>query len=198
MASVDGAGVFTAAELLALHPAELAELIAAVAAELDAGRGGFLGSPRPDDWPAVAAAALGLDVAIPEHRAAVDAALWCQVRPDTPDSPSSEGVRSDLTPNEPAPQPPPGGQHEPAGERTEPLSGPGPGDLLGQLDAYRGTRDPFAAGTFAMYAAPDGSVVLVTDVAGRGVERNVLPAKLVRLALGMASGRGGILGRLFR
>lgn len=195
MAGGNSAGVFTAGELLALHPAELAELLAAVAAELDAGRGGFLGSPRPDDWPAVAAAALGLDVAIPDHRAAVQAALWCQGEPDTPDSPSSAGVRSDLTPNEPAAPAAGDGEGEPPGERTEPHSGLSMAELL---DTFRGTREPFAAGTFAMYAAPDGSVILVTDVAGRGVERNVLPARLVRLAMGMAGGKRGMLGRLFR
>lgn len=52
------------------------------------------------------------------------------------------------------------------------------------------TPAPLLAGTFVIYATPDGGYVLVTDVEGRGIERKVIPAALVRLAQG-----GGPFGR---
>lgn len=56
---------------------------------------------------------------------------------------------------------------------------------------------PLIAGTFAIYARPDGGMELVTDVQGRGVERRTVPAAIIKM---VASGKGpvaGLLGRMF-
>jgi len=187
-------GTFTAAELVALDAADLAELLRDVLPSLVPGE---TLHDYPAEQLAVRAAALGLDLAVPAHRAAVDAAIRCQGGPDTPVSAAQEGVRSDLTPDPPAPADAPTEPQPAPSDGTEPLSAASMAELI---DRYRGTSQPFAAGTFALYAAPDGSVVLVTEMPSRGIERNVMPAKLVRLALGFASGRGpasGMLGRMF-
>jgi len=66
--------------------------------------------------------------------------------------------------SEPTPDPAP--EPEPAPEPIpEPPAGPA----------------PIVAGTFAVYADPSGGMVLVTDVAGRGIERRAVPATIVRL-----------------
>lgn len=66
---------------------------------------------------------------------------------------------------------------------------------VAQLDApvsgeVEGAPAPILAGTFALYADPSGALVLVTDIPGRGVERNVLPAGMVRAGLAVAGGGG--------
>jgi hypothetical protein len=54
---------------------------------------------------------------------------------------------------------------------------------------------PVLAGTFALYHAPDGGLVLVTDVPGRGVETRHVPGKVLRFVM---HGPGSkIFGRLF-
>lgn len=52
---------------------------------------------------------------------------------------------------------------------------------------------PIAAGTFAIYATPDGGYCLVTDIPGQGIQHKVIPGSVVRLASG-----GGALGKMFR
>jgi hypothetical protein len=54
--------------------------------------------------------------------------------------------------------------------------------------------NPLMAGTFALYETPNGGVMLVTDVEGRGVERREFPPALVKLAMG----GGGPMGRTMR
>jgi len=151
---------FTAAELLALDAGDLAELL----------------DVAPGDEPAVRAAALGLDVAVSSHRAAVERAI---------------GVRLNLTPDVPAAQSAGEQQPAPAGTLTDALSNPA--ELLA---AYRGRAEPFMAGTFALYSAADGSVVAVMQHPNGEVTRSVIPQKLVKLTLGMMTGQAGMLGRL--
>ena len=54
---------------------------------------------------------------------------------------------------------------------------------------------PMFAGTFAIYATPDGGLVLVTDVEGRGVEQRAFPAAMVKMLTGTG---GGPLGKMAR
>lgn len=54
--------------------------------------------------------------------------------------------------------------------------------------------EPMMAGTFALYETPQGGIVLVTDVAGRGVERREFPPALVKMAMG----GGGFMGSKLR
>ena len=53
---------------------------------------------------------------------------------------------------------------------------------------------PEVAGTFAIYATPDGGYCLVTDIPGRGVEQRVISGKMVRFAMGPGA---RMLGNLF-
>lgn len=63
-----------------------------------------------------------------------------------------------------------------------------------------GQPAPLAQGTFALYATPEGALVLVTDIPDRGVERNVLPAAMVKAAMTMIGGGGKLsaIGSLFK
>jgi hypothetical protein len=55
---------------------------------------------------------------------------------------------------------------------------------------------PMMAGTFAIYEDPtDAGLVLVADVAGRGVTRRKVPGTLVRMLTGQG---GGPLGAMMR
>lgn len=177
-------------ELLALPPADLAELVDAC----------------PGDYVSARAAVLGLDVAVPEHWHALSAAFpGAFTGLDMPVAAGRDAVRSDLTPDA-APEPEPHTGHPPApGEQQstaqpvdpEPVDPDGI-DIAELLAAYRGRPDPFLAGTFAMYSAPDGSIVIITEIPGRGVERRDVPGNFVRLALGAAAGKGaGMLGKMF-
>lgn len=174
--------VFTPAELLSLPPSDLRDLI-----QLSTGLD-----------PIVQAAALGLDLAITDHREA-----FLRAFPEVTFYPHAwqeltgqDGVRSDLTPIETAPDGPATGDQTAPDDDSSPFSGPS--ELLAHMNETRGTNVPFLAGTFALYAAPDGSIVMVTETEQAGLRRDQLPAKIVRLALGMASGQGGMLGRMFR
>ena len=40
---------------------------------------------------------------------------------------------------------------------------------------------PIVAGSFAIYLGPKKEIILVTDISGRGTERRVFPARMVRL-----------------
>lgn len=58
-----------------------------------------------------------------------------------------------------------------------------------------GEPAPVLAGTFAVYATPDGGILLVTEIPGRGIERRAVPGKVVRLA---TSGVGAkMFGNMF-
>lgn len=82
------------------------------------------------------------------------------------------------------------------GDLLAALGQPQPAPVAGEIDA---PPVPFLQGTFALYADPSGALVLVTDIPGRGLERNVLPAAMVRAALAVAGGGGKLasLGALF-
>lgn len=51
---------------------------------------------------------------------------------------------------------------------------------------------PLFAGTFAVYQTKKGALVLVTEIPGRGVERKVFPAAMIKLA--MSGPLKGMLG----
>lgn len=167
--------VFTPVELLALAPSDLRGLV-------ELADGEQLG---------VKAAALGLDLTIPEHLSAFLAAFpeIQEVSYFADISAGEDGVRSNLTPPGRSPAGPAAGDHGTPGEAHSPFDGPE--GLTAHIAAHRGTGRPFLAGTFALYAAPDGSVVMVTETDQAGVRRDVMPARLVKLALGFAANQGG-------
>lgn len=59
-------------------------------------------------------------------------------------------------------------------------------------------HEPILAGTFALYATPEGGFVLATETVTRGVEHHVFPAAVVKLGMQMAGGGGGPLGSMLR
>jgi hypothetical protein len=169
--------VFSPAELLSLPPSDLRDLV-----ELADG----------DDL-SVKLAVLGLDPEIPDHLMAVlEAFPELRTALDQVETAAQEGVRSDLTPHGPAPDGPDTGDPTAPEDGSGPFSGPA--QLLDHMNTTRGTNTPFLAGTFALYAARDGSIVMVTETEQAGLRRDQLPARIVKLALGMASGKGGPLG----
>lgn len=172
-------------ELLALAPADLAALV----------------DMCPGDYVSTRAAVLGLDLEVPEHRRALvaafpDAFSMLQLS-DQPVSAGETGVRAALTPDA-APEPdapvgePPADQ--PAQNGAQPAA-PSPADIAELLAAYRGRPEPFLCGTFAAYSAPDGSIVVVTEMPDRGTEQHVIPGRIVQLGLSAMNGRG-MFGRL--
>lgn len=56
---------------------------------------------------------------------------------------------------------------------------------------------PLLAGTFAIYPTPEGGIVLVTDVEGRGIERRSIPAGVVKMLNGGGGPVGGMLRKMF-
>jgi hypothetical protein len=179
--------VFTTAELLDLSPSDLYGLMALA----------------PGDNPVVQAAYLGLDCSVTEHRDAVDAALAYGDDGGQAFSPpvgaGQPGVRSYLTPAEPDPAPPVDAQDEPDSEalglpESDPEAAEG---MAAMLAATAGSGVPFLAGTFALYSHPSGSVVMVTETSASGVRRDVIPRKMVKLALGlMGGGKRSLLGKM--
>jgi hypothetical protein len=181
---------FTRSELRELAPADLADLI-----ELAEGR-----------TPYECALALGLDPTNPNDREAVDAAVrsrdWTHPTGGPASAAGQEGVRSDLTPAPAEPAPPIDGTPE---DFAEAMGLPEPSEhaaddmalLLGRSIA---TGEPFMAGTFALYAVPDGSVVLVTEDPQGDVKRAVVPPKVVKASVALMTGKGpkGMLGRMLR
>lgn len=185
---------FTRAELLALEPRDLADLL----------------KMADGDTPELSARALGLDISDPADRKAVIAAVEAIIDAAEPGGPvvgaGQLGVRSDLTPKEPAIPCGYCGDHHPGEDRhgeAEALGLPEPSpaaaaDMAEILRASAGTGVPFLAGTFALYAAPDGSIVMVTETNTHGVRRDVIPRKAVKFALGMMAGKAPFgMGRLF-
>lgn len=124
-------------------------------------------------------------------------------------SPAHEGGKATLPPNEPDG---PDGHTDQGGGYDEPENGSEhcrdpkcpcrgenpdePADLAELLAIYRGRPEPFLAGTFALYSAASGAVVMVTEIPGRGVEQRDMPSKMVKLAIAAMSGKGP-LGKLF-
>lgn len=85
--------------------------------------------------------------------------------------------------------------------RAQAVDQPDPGEILAELaaQAAREAADgaaptPFAAGTFAFYAAPDGSIVTVFDLAESsrigtpGVNRVKIPQGIIRATTVLMSG----------
>ncbi len=177
----------TPAELLTLRPEQLAELVDA----------------QPGDYVSTRAAALGLDLEIPAHQRALVAAFpdaFALLQLDQqPVSAGESGVRATLTPDPPAAPTPDTGEGSDPGtpESAAEPAGLSPGQIGELLARYRGSADPFLCGTFALYSAPDGSIVAVIERPDTGVEQHVLPARLVQLGLTAAAGKGNILGRMF-
>jgi hypothetical protein len=185
--------LFTRAELRALPPTDLADLL-----RLAEG-----------DTPIAAAVTLGLDPKSPEDCRAVEAAVLAIIDQDEAYSPpigaDPAGVRSDLTPAVPE------GPDRSAALAEQGLTDlgavqadpTGARELALMMDRSAATGEPFLAGTFALYAAPTGDVVMVTEGIGEGVRRSVVPKRWVRTALGLMSGEGAggmkgrILGKLF-
>lgn len=64
-----------------------------------------------------------------------------------------------------------------------------------ELPSTPDTTRPFLAGTFALYLDHDGSVVMVSDIDGRGVEHHRIPKAMVAMAMNAAGG-GGVMGKL--
>lgn len=178
------APLFPIRELLALPPDQLAGLVDAC----------------PGDYVSSRAAVLGLDLDVPEHYRALCAAFPEAFSGlDGPVPPAGVGVRSDLTPeSEPGPDPDTGEgtAPEPAQSAAQP-AGSEPLEIAAMLAEYRGRPDPFLFGTFAMYSAPDGSIVIVTEIPGRGVEQHQIPGRFVALGLNAMNGKGAMLGKLF-
>lgn len=194
---------FTRAELRALPPSDLADLIR-------------MAIEPGDDWSATdtawkAAMTLGLDPTNPNDRKAVEAA-W-RATSEVPESFSSPvgaghpGVRSDLTlPGAEPALPTPGQGVAPTAAESVPEGadelGLPPADpegartLADTMARSAATGQPFMAGTFALYADPTGAVVLVTQDADGNVKRSVVPRKAVRLGLSLMAGEGGPLSRL--
>lgn len=184
-------GEFTRAELRELAPGDLADLIGLAEGET----------------PWECAMTLGLDPTNPNDRKAVEtavAARWDVPEPFSPPIGAGQpGVRSDLTPAVQEPATPMRGQD--AGELVDlgtiEADGMTARTLAEMMDQSVISGEPFMGGTFAMYAAPDGSVVMVTEGIGDGVRRSVIPRQWVRTALSLAAGEGGIknkmLGKIF-
>lgn len=185
--------IFTRTELRELPPSDLADLLRLTG--------------NDNVWGA--AQQLGLDVANAFDRMAVQAA-WdvagYELDPYSPPIGSDpEGVRSDLTPAIPE------GPDRSAAMAEQGLTDlgavqadpTGARELALMMDRSAATGEPFLAGTFALYAAPTGDVVMVTEGIGEGVRRSVVPKRWVRTALGLMSGEGAggmkgrILGKLF-
>jgi hypothetical protein len=183
---------FTRHELLALPATDLGDLLRLTGVD--------------DVWEA--ARALGLDPAEYYDRHAVERAWWAKGLEPDPFGPvigsDPEGVRRDLTPTDPADRTGVDGNPDQAiiDLGTIEATPDGARDIAAMMDASVASGEPFMAGTFAMYAAPDGSVVMVTEGIGEGVRRSVVPRRWVRSALQLMAGEGGglkmrMLGKLF-
>lgn len=61
---------------------------------------------------------------------------------------------------------------------------------------------PIAAGTFAIYALPDGGALLVTEMpdgeGGTRTDRKAIPAMIFRMFTSAGQGGGGVIGRKLR
>ncbi len=58
-------------------------------------------------------------------------------------------------------------------------------------------KEPMMAGTFALYEHESGGIVLVTDIAGRGVETKMIPAMIVKMVQGGGGPMGATLRKMF-
>lgn len=189
--------MFTSSELIALAPGDLAELI-----EMAEG-----------STPEECAASLGLDLSDARQRDAVSAAVKARGWVIEPEGPviggSQDHIRENLMSDESAGHGPTGDGERDLAELTDALRGDlsgdepalgSPDELAAALAESQATGRPFIAGTFAAYAMPDGGVVLVTEDPTGNIRRDVFPAKMVRLVLGLMAGKApkgfGFLGRM--
>jgi len=185
------APLFSRTELRALSPSDLGDLLRLTG----------------DDNVWEAAMSLGLDPTNPNDRKAVEAAWWAVGYEPDPYSPpigaGQAGVRSDLTPVEPAMPGPIDGMDDAAlVDLSDIEANRESGEALAlMMDRSAVTGEPFLAGTFAMYATPSGEVVMVTEGMGMGVKKSIFPRRWVRTALGLIAGEGGLkmkmLGKIF-
>jgi hypothetical protein len=179
---------FTRGELLELSADDLGDLLRLV--------------ERDTVWEA--AVVLGLDVRDMTDRHAVERAWWAKGYEPEPYGPvigaDSEGVRSDLTPAVPEDRAPslPVIDQDLSDLATMDASPEAAMDIAEMMDRSASTGEPFLAGTFAMYAAPDGSVVMVTEGTPPldGVRRSVVPKRWVRSALQLLAGEGGLKAKM--
>ncbi len=186
--------MFKTEELLALPPAELAELLAMAEGDLIVDKAHHLGLDvfgRYADYQAVKAAVPTWD------------------GPGDPEGPiigaGQTGVRSDLTPDELPGAGPTGDGDGDLRDVTDALSPPAPDPvqaeaLAAAIDLSKATGRPFMGGTYALYALPDGSVLCVTEDAHGTVERRPIPAMAVRAALALMSGEApeGFVAKMLR
>lgn len=170
---------FSRQELRELDPADLRGLLELADGETDLQK----------------AMSLGLDPTSPVDRDAVIRAMGT-VSDQGPDAGES-GVRLDLSPNAP------GGPAHPDGLDTPSSTALAPAEtaasIRDKMAASAATGDPFMAGTFALYAAPSGELVLVTQDQQDRVNRSVVPRKAVQMALALIAGeKTGVVGMLAR
>lgn len=191
--------MFTSSELVALAPAELADLI-----EMADGA-----------TPEECARTLGLDLTDPRQREAVSAAVRSRGWVPEPEGPvigaGQDHIRENLMPDETPGHGPTGDGESDLRELTDTLSADLSGDdpalgsvedLTAALAESAASGRPFLAGTFAAYATPDGGVVLVTTDPQDNVRRDLFAPKIVRLVLGLMGGKSpkgmGFLARMVR
>lgn len=179
---------FTRGELLALPSSDVADLLGLVEGVDVVDR----------------AYKLGFNLLQLEDRIAVLRATEGTPEPYSPPIGSlPDGVRSNLTPAVPEDRSP---SLDVVDQDLSVLGTMGPSpevalDIAAMMDRSVETGEPFLAGTFAMYAAPDGSVWMVTEGIGDGIRRSQVPRKWVRAALQLVAGEGGLkakmLGKIF-
>lgn len=56
---------------------------------------------------------------------------------------------------------------------------------------------PFMAGTFALYHTPDGGIMLVTETPDQGVQKKLIPAAMVKMAMGGGGMAGSMMRKMF-
>lgn len=179
--------MFTRAELLDLEPEDLAEL-------LDVADGSD---------PMEKAESLGLNLHDVHEKVAWLRALKSRDMPvpesySPPIGAGQPGVRQDLTPGEAAELVAATGDPVPVtldlgAVEADPT---GAREIALLMDRSAETGEPFLGGTFAMYAAPNGDVWMVTEGIGDGVRRSMIPRKWVRAALQLMAGEGGMKSRM--
>jgi hypothetical protein len=176
---------FTRDELLALPAPDVCDLLGLVEGDTMVDR----------------ATKLGFDLSYREDEEAVLRALAPVDQPYSPPiGADSEGVRSDLTPAVPEDRAPslPVIDQDLSDLAMMDASPEAAMDIAEMMDRSASTGEPFLAGTFAMYAAPDGSVVMVTEGTPPldGVRRSVVPKRWVRSALQLLAGEGGLKAKM--
>src|SRR5262245_3522815 len=191
--------MFKTDELCELAPLDLAELIEAA----------------DGTTPEECARTLGMDLSDPRQREAVSAAVKARGWDTEPEGQvigaGQDHIRLNLMSDEPAGHGPTGDGEADLRELTDALSADlsgdepalGPAeDLAAALAESVASGRPFLAGTFAAYGTPDGGAVLVTEDPQGETRRDVFPPRIVRLVLGLMTGKApkglGMLSRMMR